>query len=320
VSDLPKVLATSVIRSTFQGESHGGVYLIDLRSGDREQVVDWDDPAISWEGRGADRGLRGIAFYDEQVFIAASDEIFVYDQGFKIIDSFKNSYLKHCHEVYRAGDMLWLTSTGFDSVLGFDLKAGRFSIGHHLTRRYPNRVAKRLRLLPRYSVRSFDPEGAAGPQPVDSVHVNNVWVLEKSSVLLSGTGLRHMLRIADGRIHRFARVPAGTHNAQPFRAGLLANHTARNHIAYINRGGLVSKSFPIEPYRDVDLVHSSLPTDHARQAFGRGLCTWKGQLVIGGSSPATVSAFDFNSGECIARVTISMDIRNAIHGLEVWPF
>ena len=43
-------------------------------------------------------------------------------------------------------------------------------------------------------------------------------------------------------------------------------------------------------------------------------------MVIGGSSPATVSAFDFDSGELLARVNVTMDVRNAIHGLEVWPF
>jgi hypothetical protein len=43
-------------------------------------------------------------------------------------------------------------------------------------------------------------------------------------------------------------------------------------------------------------------------------------LVIGGSSPATISAFDFDTGERLACVNITMDVRNAIHGLEVWPF
>ena len=37
---LPKVIATSVVRSAHQGESHGGVYLIDLNSGEFEQVIE----------------------------------------------------------------------------------------------------------------------------------------------------------------------------------------------------------------------------------------------------------------------------------------
>ena len=316
---LPTVLATSVVRSAFEGESHGGVYLVDLHSGDCQEVVRWDYGAISWEGRGSERGLRGIAFHDGLVLIAASDEILIYDQDFTLVDSFRNDYLKHCHEVCKENDVLWLTSTGFDSILGFDLKAGRFSIGHHMTREYPTRLARRLQLFPSYSVRAFDPEGANGSRVRGGLHVNNVWAYN-GSLLVSGTTLRHVLEVRNGHIERFARIPRGTHNAQPFRGGILVNHTHANQIAYISRMGRLKRSFPVKSYDTADLINSSLPADHARQAFGRGLCTWRDTVVIGGSSPATISAFNFGTGERLACVNITMDVRNAIHGLEVWPY
>jgi hypothetical protein len=322
--DLPTVLATSVVRSAHEGESHGGVYLVDLASGACEEVVRWDYGAISWEGRGSERGLRGIAFYEDHVLVAASDEVLIYDQDFNMIDSFRNAYLKHCHEICRQGDVLWLTSTGFDSVLGLDLRTWRFPIGFRLTKAYPRGdLAKRLELFPSYSIRRFDPEGGGPPLWIpdqrDTVHVNNVWAHE-GSVLISGTGLPHILEVRDGHVGRFARVPRGTHNAQPFRSGIIANHTNGNQIAYMSRKGRVRRSFPIKSYHQADLLHSSLPADHARQAFGRGLCTWRGHVVVGGSSPATISAFDFDTGEQLACINITMDVRNAIHGLEVWPF
>ena len=123
---LPVLIASSVIRSAHQGESHGGVYLVDMEAGTYDQVVDWNDMSINWQGRGADRGLRGIAFYNGLIYLAASDEIFVYDQQFKLIESFKNRYLQHCHEICIAGDTLYLSSTGFDSVLVFDLLSKKF--------------------------------------------------------------------------------------------------------------------------------------------------------------------------------------------------
>lgn len=319
MSDLPTVIASTVIRSTHYGDSHGGVYLIDLGSGDIEQVVDWDDGAISWEGRGAERGLRGIAFYKDVILIAASDEVIVFDRDFNRADSYANPYLKHLHEIHRAGHMLWLSSTEFNSVLGFDLKQGRFSIGCHVTRRYPSKWARRLEAFPRYSLRTFDPEAQDGPPPKDSFHVNNVFVHE-GSLLLSGTGSRHVLEVGDGHVHPYARVPLGTHNAHPFGGGILANHTDSNRIAYMSRSGRLKRSFPIKTYRESELEHSSLPADHARQAFGRGLCTWQGRVLIGGSSPATISAFDFDTREPLTCVNITMDVRNAIHGLEIWPF
>jgi hypothetical protein len=72
---LPIVVLSSVIRSAHQGESHGGVYLVDMASGQVEQVLDWNRAEIDWEGRGGDRGLRGIAFHGDRLFLAASDEI-----------------------------------------------------------------------------------------------------------------------------------------------------------------------------------------------------------------------------------------------------
>jgi len=67
-----------VVRGSQQGESHGGVYLVDFASERAAQVLDWNTMSIDWQGRGWDRGLRGIAFDGEVVYIAASDELFAY--------------------------------------------------------------------------------------------------------------------------------------------------------------------------------------------------------------------------------------------------
>ena len=94
-----KLVATSVVRGSHQGESHGGVYLIDLDSREVRQTLDWNKADIDWQGRGWDRGLRGIAFDGETVYIAASDELFAYTPDFRLIGSWRNPYLKHCHEI-----------------------------------------------------------------------------------------------------------------------------------------------------------------------------------------------------------------------------
>ena len=58
----------------------------------------------------------------------------------------------------------------------------------------------------------------------------------------------------------------------------------------------------------------------ARQGFGRGLCLVGDRFVAGGSSPATISLYDLEANQKVGSVNLTMDIRNAIHGLEVWPF
>jgi len=44
----PKIITTLVIRSTQQGESHGGVYVIDLNSAKAKKVIDWNKMNIDW--------------------------------------------------------------------------------------------------------------------------------------------------------------------------------------------------------------------------------------------------------------------------------
>ena len=158
---LPRVIATSVVRSAHQGESHGGVYLIDLNSGQYDQVIDWNDESINWEGRGGDRGLRGIAFHN--------------------------------------------------------------------------------------------------------------------------------------------------------------NDTGSNRLVIADRRNRIKQSCDVPKYKPSTLSNALLPNDHARQGFARGLCLYGDDLVIGGSSPSTVSAYGLATGRRISSINISKDIRNCIHGLEVWP-
>ena len=67
---LPRVLASSVVRGAQFGESHGGLYLVDLHTGSAEPKLDWSRADIDFQGRGGDRGLRGIAFYGERILVA----------------------------------------------------------------------------------------------------------------------------------------------------------------------------------------------------------------------------------------------------------
>ena len=82
---LPKLVATSVVRGSEKGQSHGGVYTIDFDSQSVEQHIDWNDGDIDFSGRGWDRGLRGIEFFENKIWIAASDELFCYSKEFELL-------------------------------------------------------------------------------------------------------------------------------------------------------------------------------------------------------------------------------------------
>ena len=181
----------------------------------RSQVLDWNTMDIDWQGRGWDRGLRGIAFDGEVVYIAASDELFAFTPDFKPLGSWRNRYLKHCHEIHRHERTLFLTSTGFDSMLGFDLDRKEFHLG----------PATSPRTATRFVGKPFDPEFGDGPAPSNALHLNNVHC-ERGGMHISG------LRTArSAALQRPGTAPLGHASRSacttrgPFRDGVLFNDT-----------------------------------------------------------------------------------------------
>jgi hypothetical protein len=308
-SPLPLVLCTTVVRSAHHGSSHGGAYLVDLATGDSRQVLDWNDETIDWSGRGGDRGLRGIAFHEGEIYIAASDEIFVYSREFERLRSFRHPCLGLCHEIFVAGDRLYLTSTAFDSILVYDLADRRFVEGHCLRRDGAGPLL----------YRSFDPGGAALPPPGDSTHINNVFV-EDGRLFVGGVRLDRLIELTGGKAVAFARLPGWTHNARPFAGGIIANATEMDGILVAERTGQTRLALPVPRYPAERLQNADLPADFARQAFGRGLAVIDDNHIVAGSSPATLTAWRLAPTARLASVNLSLDVRNAVHGLVIWPF
>jgi hypothetical protein len=306
---LPKLIATSVVRGSQQGESHGGVYTIDFETRTAEQHIDWNTGEIDWEGRGADRGLRGIAFDGDHIYIAASDELFCYNRDFELQFSKRNRYLKHCHEICRMGRTLFLSSTGHDALLAYDLDEQVFRWGFHLQK-----------IQDKWSGFSFDPRSDSGPRRVNEQHLNMVHV-NNQGIFASGLRTGALLHIgSNNEVREVCNLPMGTHNARPFEDGVIFNDTASDHVRCVSR----SKgecAFPVKTFPDNELQFAGIDDSKvARQGFARGLCVYENRILVGGSSPSTLSLYDLHSGETLGTMSLTMDIRNAIHGLQVWPY
>ena len=306
---LPKLIATSVVRGSEKGQSHGGVYTIDFDSLEVVQQIDWNAGDIDFSGRGWDRGLRGIEFFEQQIWIAASDELFCYSPEFELMGSYKNQYLKHCHEISRRDHLLFLTSTGYDSLLVFNLKTLRFSWGLYVSRNGDQWAGQR-----------FDPLRDAGPPFTNNYHINMVHVAQ-SGIYFSGLQTRALLRLsADMTISPVCNLPEGVHNAMPFLDGVIFNDTRSDVVRHVSRDD-GSTVFAVQAYNTEQLEYHGVDSSKvARQSFGRGLCIVSDRWVAAGSSPSTISLYDMVLSERIAVVNLTMDIRNAIHGLEVWGF
>lgn len=310
--NLPTVIATSVVRGSEQGQSHGGIFLVDLESGEASQVFDWNTGEIDFAGRGADRGLRGIAFAGDNIYIAASDEIFVFDTEFNIKQSFRNKFLKHCHEICMDGHLLYLTSTGYNSILTFDIDRAYFNWGLALSPG-PNGLR----------ARTFDPQ-KEGPAPQADLHLNSVFK-DDNGLFMAGMKCPTLIYFDGRQVRTLGRLPVGTHNAQPYGEGLMFNDTAADKVRYVTDSDHLAFNVPKYP-EDSIINEFNDTTNIARQAFGRGLCPIDDRLIAAGSSPSTISVHDIEGdrslrdGQTIKTVNFSMDIRNAIHGLEIWPF
>ncbi len=301
------LVATSVVRGSHQGESHGGVYLIDLGRERVVQTVDWNTTDIDWQGRGWDRGLRGIAFDGERVYIAASDELFAYTPDFRLIGSWRCPYLKHCHEITVYGRRLYLASTGFDAILAFDLDAERFCWGLHVVRGFGD-----------FRASPFDPVAGPGPEPGNQLHLNMIHC-DDSGLYTSGVATGALLAYDGRRIVPRATLPRGVHNARPFRGGVLFNDTRADVVRHVTPES--EQVFPVPTHDPATLTHTDLDdTRIARQAFGRGLALLEDGCIAAGSSPSTVAIHDPATGRTRTVVTLTRDVRNAIHGLEVWPY
>ena len=303
------MIATSVVRGSQQGQSHGGVYLVDPASQSVTQLIDWNTADIDWTGRGWDRGLRGIAFHDDKIYIAASDELFVYDRQLDRKKSFRNRYLKHCHEICVHRNMLYLSSTGFDSLLGFNLDEQNFVWALHAS--YINGE---------WQGRRYDPSQDRGPAPGNSLHINNVFC-DYNALGFSGLRTGGLIQVGDEmRLKCTVELPRGIHNVMLLDDGVLFNDTDADFLRYVTRDGKEQR-FPFPKYNPDELEFMQVADGKlARQGFGRGLCVIDERLVAAGSSPSTVTVFDLASASTVFSVNFSMDVRNAIHGLEIWPY
>lgn len=305
-----KLITTSVVRGSRQGESHGGVFLVDLEGQQVRQVIDWNTMNIDWQGRGWDRGLRGITFHRDRVFIAASDELFAYTPDFALVGSWRCPYLKHCHEIDAWDGQVFCTSTGFDSILAFDIDKRAFHWALYVeTENF------------RYRARVYDPMGEQGPLMLNKLHLNNV-VCTQGGMYLSGMRSGGMLHFNGDKVRMAVTLPEGTHNARPFRDGVLFNDTARDRLCYAGRGeGREDRALSVPKYEPSELTHTDLDDSRiARQGFARGLAVLSGRVVAGGSSPSTITLYDLQEAKRLMSVRLTTDVRNAIHGLEVWPF
>jgi hypothetical protein len=286
------------------------LYLIDFDAQSARQALDWNAPDIEWHGFGGDRGLRGIAFDGETVYVAASDHLLAFTPDFKLVDTWRSPYLKHCQEIAVWERTLYLASSAYDSILGFDLDERRFHWAMHVqSARY------------RFGGTTFDPMSDEGPLLLEKLRLNSLYC-DQHGMYIAGINAGGMLHFNGEAINMAAQLPANTNNARPFRDGVIFNDNEDDVLRYTGRGeGEEDRAMRMPACNPSELQHSEAIEERiARPGFARGLCVLSDRLVAGGSSPSTVSVYDLAANQTLGSVRLSTDVRSTIHSIAQWPY
>ena len=319
---LPKILSTSVIRAAECGDSHGGLYLIDLENETHQLVLDWKDESIDFEGRGGERGLRGVVCFNDYIYLASNSAILKLNLKFEILDQYTNEYLENIHEIHIQGDELLVTSTGFDSLLWFDLKSEKFKSALLFRKEPPpTSILKRLRnkLLPkaRFVSKFYNPNEPNQVDKKDSTHINSVFT-DKDNIYFSGTSLNNLYRLDEiGNVKPDYIIPFKTHNGRFSKDYIYFNNTPTNIVKRVNplTNDVLEYQIP-----DIVDVEDKINSDRiAKRSFNRGMLFHDEYLIVG-SSPSNIAVFNIHSGKLIKQIQLSNDIKNAIHGIALYPF
>lgn len=283
-----KLVASSAIRASGADAGSGGLFLIDLESRSVLQPVDLADAKFPWKETGREHGLRGIAFDGDTIYCAASDALYAFNSAFEYQGSWTNRYLRYCRGIAVVERKLFIVSSGYDSIIGFNLdskefdwalqiKSRGFAVGAH----------------------PYDPNGDDGPIMMAKLDLREIYCDGSGMYITSEMGL---IRFSGKEINVAVELPPGSHDARPFRDGILFNDSEAGKLRYSGRG---------EGEEDRSMLAGG---------FTRGLCVLDGAVVAGGSSPATISIYDLAANKQLMSVQTSDDEHAAIHAIALWPF
>lgn len=318
MSNLPKILVSSVVRATNKGDCHGGLYIVDMEKGTSEQVLDWNYPHISWDSGGGDRGLRGLQFYEGELYAAGSRALFVFDKNYELVRQYRTNMLVGTHETFLSNDLLFCIANVYDSILVFNLKEKVWGLGaQHILNGPVVLIDPESPQVPEFDERGQimvdenDPEMAkwsmveeSDTMHLDSVSVYNDWMFYAGST----TENLYALNLNTNQCIQQRLVHPDTHNAQPWRDGIVFNRSIESETCYQEEGKLVKTwKTPAHPNQITNFSHS----DHARVGYTRGMVLTKDYVIVG-TSPASVHMFSTDSESPVQSVHLSDDVRNSV--------
>jgi hypothetical protein len=283
-----KLVTTSVVRGSHQGESHGGVYLIDLEAREVRQVIDWNGAGST--GRAAAGTVACAASPSTARRLHRCERRALSpSRRFPCVGSWRNPYLKHCHEI-AVWERRCSSPRPASTHPRLRPRQKDFSWAMHVGTQFRSAAALRSaqgRRTARCSTSCISTTCIA--------HRRHVRLgTQRPAGCCCTTGARSRWRSSCRRHAQRA----------PFRDGVLFNDTRPNVLRYAGRGGSGGPRDAVPRYPTIARCNPTWTqaASRARASRADSQCS-PTRVVAGGSSPSTISVYDLARNECCSRST-----------------
>jgi hypothetical protein len=305
---MSSLVATTVVHGAEAGRVHGSIYRVDLAAQQVHQVFKLRSGDIEWYGEEGGRGLRGMVFDGDRLYVAASNRLLAFDRNFRQKDAWENRYLADCHGICVHRRRLYLASTGNDCILGFNLDEQEFDWAMQVQ-------SEHFQFRPV----AFDPGGDDSPLFINKLGLINVHG-DEGGLRIAGLNTGGILHFNGETIQMSVELPRGAQDAQFFRNGVVFNDSRAGVLRYQGReDDAEDRAIPVPLFVPSD--HSRHDSDAVRalkRGYARGLHILSGIAVAGGSTPAGVSVYDLRAGKRLMNVNFTKNVREAVHCVAPW--
>ena len=308
---------STVIRCTQSKEITGYLHKICLSSGNVliKKPIPIDSHHPFWNGRGGNRGGRGVCIHNEKVYLATATQIIVYDRDLNYLKDITHPYLAGLHEIVIDEEGIWCTSTIHDLIIKIDfsgklLKSWFLSESLYLmaTLAIKNR---NLNLYLNFGKDRFEKEYERYCEE-ERTHVNAICLNEnKLYALLCRQGAIVSMDLDTNKESLVLQDPnlQSPHNLLILNNSIYVNNTQHQQIIqYDLQGNKIAKF-------DTELYSNELSTQFLNAGWQRGLATKNDDTLIVGTSPLTIFELDLRSGTVANIIKIDNDVSHCVHGL-----
>lgn len=279
--------------------------------------------------RGGIRGGRGLLRLDrDHILVASYHSLLVFTNDLTLVDRHSHPLMSGVHAICRDGDIIWVTSTSIDMLLGYNLKTRTADTVIDMTELD---CVQSFGITPRGLdlTRDFraDPTVVRG----DSTHLNSVLKIgNQLLVLLNRFGA--IIDVNADRVVAHHRWLRGGHDLVliPDRGHIAVNDTRTQSLLLFDADGfalvdrLIMTRLPGAPFwltsKKLTLYSQKIASRllnykiKAAPLFMRGLAYADGHL-FSGISPAAVFVTDINAREIVEQHRLSLDTSETVYGI-----